>query len=141
MPDDFGCYDEEVERRIKMSRPIYPRPKPPLPPPKPFATVNIVGSITDPANIAKIKEAYEKEEMVMVRPTHPPVKCHKPPAPASGRKQEPEYEYIDEETELTREIAEAAKKAGIPTEGLNIPKPSPPKNVQIMSGTGWLGPG
>lgn len=105
MPDDFGCYDEEVERRIKMSYNVYPRPK-------------------------------------------TPIKCHKPPAPAGPKPRDfgehvTEFlrEYVDEETELTLEIAEACRKAGIPTEGLNIPKPSAPKNVQIMSGTGWLGPG
>lgn len=128
MPDDFG-YDEEVERRIKMARPVYPRPKVP----KPIATVNIVGSITDPVNIAKIQKAYEE---AMVRPTHPPVRCHKPPAPCGPV----EHEYVDEETELTREIEEACRKAGIPTEGLNLPKPSPPKNV-IIKGSGWIGPG
>jgi len=116
MPDCLGCYDEDVEERIKMAYNVNTRPKP------------------------------------MVRPTFPPVK-----------KPKPEYEYIDEETELTKEITEAARKAGIVTEDMdvweqdsiyrqnkqrliieaireNLPKPSPPKNV-VIKGSGWMGPG
>lgn len=89
-----------------MAQNVNPRPRRKAP--KPIATVNIVGSITDPANIAKIKAAYEE---AMVKPTHPPVKCHKPPSPCSSPKVE--HEYIDEETELTLEIVKAAIKAGI----------------------------
>lgn len=136
MPDDFGSCDEEVIRRIKMAQNVNPRPR--VKAGKPIATVNIVGSITDPANIAKIKAAYEE---VMVRPTHPPAPIYQQPPPLQKKITEffDEQEYIDEETELTKEIEEAARKAGIlPRE--NLPKPSPPKNV-VIKGSGWMGPG
>lgn len=88
MPDDFGIYDEEVEKRIKMSFNVNLRPK---------------------------------------------AKFHSPPAPGSTRSNRTQnkeivYDEFDDEMELSREIAKAAKKAGIPMEE--------PKTTVIRHSTG-----
>lgn len=73
----------------------------------------------------------------------PVMKLHRPPAPAGSVHPLREYEYVDEETELTLEIIDAARRAGIRHDEIPVPrhpKPDPPQNV-IIKGTGWMGPG
>ena len=134
MPDDFGSYDQEVERRI-MSQNVNPRPKQQMRPnyPRPVANFH------KPPTPAGSK---------MVRPTQPSVTSKKHIVD----------EIIDEinaseEAELTREILDAARKANVSIYGVlkeysiyeeqrdfAIMRTNLIKDA-IRKSTGWIGPG